>query len=164
MRAAPAGHGRRRSRESGQAVVEFALVVFPLLMIVAGIIQFGIGLNFWLDAQRIANQGARWAAVNCGQDARPPASYNPCDPALQTTLQNMALSNGLRSSTQVSICFPNGAVVGEPVTVKLTAPFDFVPIVGIGSFTLDAEATMRLERPPRTPSPPNLSPVEVGSC
>ena len=45
-------------------MVEFALVLFPLLIIVAGIIQFGIGLNYWLDMQRIANQGARWAAVN----------------------------------------------------------------------------------------------------
>ena len=45
-------------------MVEFALILFPLLMLVAGIIQFGIGLNYWLDMQRIANQGARWAAVN----------------------------------------------------------------------------------------------------
>ena len=40
-------------------MVEFALILFPLLLIVAGIIQFGIGLNYWLDMQRIANQGAR---------------------------------------------------------------------------------------------------------
>ena len=46
-------------------MVEFALILFPLLIIVAGIIQFGIALNYWLDMQRIANQGARWAAVNC---------------------------------------------------------------------------------------------------
>ena len=44
-------------------MVEFALILFPLLLIVAGIIQFGIALNYWLDMQRIANQGARWAAV-----------------------------------------------------------------------------------------------------
>ena len=52
------------ARESGQAMVEFALILFPLLLLVAGIIQFGIALNYWLDMQRIANQGARWAAVN----------------------------------------------------------------------------------------------------
>ena len=33
-------------------------------MIVVGVIQFGVALNFWLDMQRIANQGARWAVVN----------------------------------------------------------------------------------------------------
>ena len=40
---------RRRHDESGQAMVEFALILFPLLILVAGIIQFGIGLNYWLD-------------------------------------------------------------------------------------------------------------------
>jgi Flp pilus assembly protein TadG len=150
--------------ESGQAMVEFALVLIPFLMLVVGVIQFGIGLNFWLDAQRIANQGARWAAVNCGQDATPPTSPNPCDPNLQTTLVNMATSTGLKRSTQVSICFPSGPTVGNPVTVRLTAPFDFVPVIPIGSFTLKAEATMRIERPPRTPAPPNLSPTQVGTC
>ena len=59
----PAG-ADAHDRESGQAMVEFALILFPLLLLVAGIIQFGIGLNYWLDMQRIANQGARWAAVN----------------------------------------------------------------------------------------------------
>ena len=45
-------------------MVEFALILFPLLMVVAGIIYFGIGLNYWLDMNRVANQGARQAAVN----------------------------------------------------------------------------------------------------
>jgi len=58
------GARRRQDRESGQATVEFALILFPLLILVGGIIYFGIGLHYWLDAQRIANQGARWAAVN----------------------------------------------------------------------------------------------------
>src|SRR5687768_13441458 len=57
--AAPAAAGRERER--GQALVEFALIAPLFLMIVVGIIQFGIGLNYWLDLNRIANQGARWA-------------------------------------------------------------------------------------------------------
>ena len=61
---------RRKNNESGQAMVEFALILFPLLLIVVGVIQFGIGLNYWLDMQRIANQGARWASVNCGPAER----------------------------------------------------------------------------------------------
>ena len=55
---------RRRERESGQALVEFALILPLFLLIVVGIIQFGVALNFWLDMQRIANQGARWAVVD----------------------------------------------------------------------------------------------------
>ena len=40
---------RRQDPESGQATVEFALLLFPLLIVVGGIIYFGIGLNMWLD-------------------------------------------------------------------------------------------------------------------
>ena len=54
---------RRQDTESVQAIVEFALILVPLLLIVGGIIQFGIGLNL-VRQQRIANQGARWAVVN----------------------------------------------------------------------------------------------------
>ena len=72
---------RRKDRESGQAMVEFALILLPLLMLVAGIIQFGIGLNYWLDMQRLANQGARWAVVNawpgCPRTATPAAATHP---------------------------------------------------------------------------------------
>ena len=34
-------------------MVEFALILFPLLILVVGIIQFGIGLNYWLDLNRL---------------------------------------------------------------------------------------------------------------
>ena len=44
----------RRRNESGQAMVEFALILIPLLILVVGIIQFGIGLNYWLDMNRLA--------------------------------------------------------------------------------------------------------------
>ena len=43
---------------------------------------------------------------------------------------------------------PTGATIGDPVTVKLTSKFNFVPIVGLGEMDLDAIATMRIERIP----------------
>ena len=73
-----------RDRESGQATVEFALILVPLLIIVAGIIYFGIGLNYWLDMNKVANQGARWAAVNnwppqCDRTQTSCTSSTSCD-------------------------------------------------------------------------------------
>ena len=68
-------------RESGQATIEFALILVPLMMVVAGIILFGIGLNYWLDINRLSNQGARWAAVNaypgCGTPSGPLIRIQP---------------------------------------------------------------------------------------
>ena len=150
---------QKRNREGGQAMVEFALILFPLLILVAGIIQFGIALNYWLDMQRIANQGARWAAVNnwppdCQRSAATCTTTPPCDSLTRasTTLQNtlgcQILTSGLQDATTVEICYPNAGDkdTGNPVKVRLEAPFTFVPIFGIGTITLGADATMRLEQ------------------
>jgi hypothetical protein len=145
---------RRQDRESGQAMVEFALILFPLLLLVAGIIQFGIGLNYWLDMQRIANQGARWAAVNNWPPDCPAGStVGDCDgtpnPTLQTSLVNQALTQGLQDGVTVRICYPDGEdAQGHPVRVRLGASFDLLPILGVGSLPLRADATMRLEQQP----------------
>lgn len=147
-------------RESGQAITEFALIMFPLLMLVAGIIQFGIGLNYWLDMQRIANQGARWAVVNswpgCPRnEPGPPFTGSNCTgtSTLQAYLHDQALTQGLEQSVSVDVCWEDDGDAatldgnrGSPVKVRLETPFDFVPIVGVGTITLGAEATMRLER------------------
>jgi len=139
-----------RSRERGQAMVEFALLAPVFLLIVAGIIQFGVALNFWFDMQRVANQGARWAVVNCG----PPTS-TVCDPTLQTALENDVISFGNNPTVEICMEQLSGtsagmpeAAVGDPVTVRLTDTFEFVPIVGIGSITLRGSATMRIEQKP----------------
>ena len=100
----------RHTRESGQAMVEFALVLFPLLLLVAGIIQFGIALNYWLDMQRIANQGARWAAVNNWPPDCPRGSTSCASPnTLQQTLQRQMLAAGLQNNptTSVQLCYPD---------------------------------------------------------
>ncbi|MDQ3379922.1 MAG: pilus assembly protein [Actinomycetota bacterium] len=154
MRANASRGRRRRERESGQALVEFALILPLFLMIVVGIIQFGIGLNFWLDMQRIANQGARWAVVNeypgCPRTQLP---ATPCTPSLQEYLADEEVARG--ENMTVRICFPNGAsanTAGNPVKVKITQPLNFLSVVtfftpGSGlNIDLTAEATMRLEQ------------------
>jgi hypothetical protein len=141
----------RRDRESGQAMVEFALILFPLLILVTGIIQFGIALNYWLDMQRIANQGARWAAVN-NWPPNCPRGASSCTGAnsLQATLEDQILTTGLQSASTIEICYPSGdsEEVGDPVKVRIEAPFTFVPLLNIGTITLGADATMRLEQAP----------------
>lgn len=139
---------RRCDPERGQATVEFALILFPMLILVAGIIYFGIGLNYWLDMQRIANQGARWAAVNnwppdCPRGAASCGSPN----TLQESLTRQAIAGGLQSSVCVDVSFPTGSREGgEPVQVTLKAPFEFFWVTDVVPITLRADATMRLEQ------------------
>jgi len=148
---------RLRGSERGQATTEFALILLPLLIVVAGIVYFGIGLNYWLDMQRIANQGARWAAVNnwppeCLRSDATCTNTPACDAsprtqvALQNTLRCQAIADGLQDSVQVDVCYPLGTKeTGDPVRVKLTSDFTFF---FIDAFTVElvGEATMRLEQ------------------
>ena len=109
----------RADRETGQATVEFALILIPLLILVVGIIQFGIGLNFWLDKNRLANQGARFAVVNswpgCPRSEPVPLAGANCtgQNTLQATSASRSLSKGLKGSVTIDICYPDD---GDPTT------------------------------------------------
>lgn len=139
----------RRDRESGQALVEFALIAPLFLVLVVGIIQFGIGLNYWLDLNRIANQGARWAAVdkypNCSGATSDPECVTP---TLKQYLESEPISGGLQAV--VGICFDESAAgaVGEPVSVEAATRFQFLPILDLFEVTLRGKATMRIEQTP----------------
>ena len=144
----------RRSHERGQALVEFALIAPLFLLIVVGIIQFGIGLNYWLDLNRIANQGARWAVVNKypGCDGNP-TSAGCIDPTLEEHMEAQHTSGG--NDNDVSICFevpsplPSAtALVGQPVRVTAEHEFNFLAIMDLAPITLRGRATMRVEQPP----------------
>jgi hypothetical protein len=144
------GHAQKqaaRPHERGQALVEFALIAPLFLIIVVGIIQFGIGLNYWLDLNRIANQGARWAAVdkypNCNGV---PSSPGCVTPTLVSYLESEPVSGGLQPTA--AICFESTGTVGQPVTVRVETPFTFLPILDLGTVTLRGKATMRIEQVP----------------
>jgi Flp pilus assembly protein TadG len=138
--------------EDGQTMTEFAIVLVPLVLLIVGLVQVGVAVNFWQDQQRLANQGARFAIVNCNTAS----GNNVCTPSLEAFLESQTLSNG--NNPNATVCFrsksgPSGttAITGDPVSVRVEAPFSFVPIVPIGSVTLSAESTMRLERDPTHP-------------
>ena len=149
------GPGKWGRSDKGQVMVEFVLVAPLLFFVVGGIIQFALALNYWLDMQRIANQGARWAVVSryplpdgsmCPGSSQ--CSKVPEDPgSLQVSLREQAQSDGLQPA--IEICFPTGTgAPGNPVRVRLESDFTFVPILGIGTVTLGADAEMRIEQPP----------------
>jgi Flp pilus assembly protein TadG len=56
---------RKGSRQRGQSLVEFALVIPLFLVLVFGIIDFGLGLKSWITITNAAREGARFAAITC---------------------------------------------------------------------------------------------------
>ena len=136
--------------ERGQATTEFALILIPLLILVVGIIQFGIGLNYWLDMNRLSNQGARWAVVN----AYP--GCNDTDTTCAVTLQRYIACQRLPGALKptVTISFPGlSNAVGNPVRVKVESPYTFRAIMKLGTIQLAARTEMRIERAPVAPNP-----------
>jgi len=82
--------------EDGQAAVEFALVLPVLLMLVIGIIQFGLLFNKYITLTDAARSGAQTLAL--GRNLS-----DPCDPAIAQTL-GAASGIGLTAS-QVTLGF-----------------------------------------------------------
>ena len=158
-------HVRRRAGrdERGQAMVEFALIAPLFLMLVVGVIQFAVALNFWFDMQRLVNQGARAATVNCGaESATQPANLCLTDSGtadLERSLREQVISrgNGTKDPGAVEICYvppdtsvtsPTPATVGDAVRVTVKDRYRLQAIVGLAKIDLRARATMRLEQVP----------------
>ncbi len=134
-----------RRDEDGQAMTEFALIVGPFLLLAAGIIYFGIALNQWHDMHRLANQGARYAVVNNFPGCPRTGPESPCT---SPSLQEYIACSGQSLHPLVSVAFPAGGAKtkGSPVEVTVKTDFSFVPIIGVGTLTLTAKSSMRIEQ------------------
>lgn len=128
--------------ERGVAMVEFALIAPVLLLIVAGMLGFGRLLFYWVDANHLANEAARWAAV----DRNPYLATYPLPLSLQNYVANAATGE-FKNNLRVCLDFPAGGIpqIGQPVRVRVEKPFTFVPVVGL-SLTVKASSTQRIER------------------
>jgi hypothetical protein len=119
--------------EDGQGLVEFAFVLFPLLAILLGIVEFGLVWNRQNDAVHLANEAARLVAVNNVTCA---------------ALKGEANTNGVNAGT---ITLPaNPSAVGTTGTVSVSGiPIaDFISGLIPGGWlpkTVSGSASMRIE-------------------
>ena len=169
-RPAIAGSARRAhaADDSGAAAVEFALVVPLLLLIVFGIINFGILFSQQLTINNAVREGARRAVVG------DPASPRTCDAIISSVrnqLSGIALNpanvqikvtqNGFSNANACGVNFvsvnfnPNGSLVpckgSQPTNGSLvvearlvsTVPVSFPPFPT--TLTLTSKAVYRCE-------------------
>ena len=133
---------RRRLRgESGAAIVEFALILPFLVLIIILILDFGRAFNYWVSTTHLASEGARLAAVD-----------NAPGGDLQAYIRGKAGTKELREggsrwvSDPVEVCVAqdpgDGDEVGDPVTVRVTTTYHFLPIGSLGIDGLDDLADM----------------------
>jgi Flp pilus assembly pilin Flp len=138
---------RRGRGERGQAAVEFALVVPFICLLVLALVDFGKAVNYWLDANHLANEGARMAAV-LGNQPEPGGSLVSYIQGQAETSEFRNGSGSVTAPAQVCISFPNGRAIGKPVTVTVNAHYKWIPFIGAASFNISGSSTMRLEQLP----------------
>ena len=153
------GRARRTARdEGGQALVEFALVIPVLMLILLGILKFGILYNNYLQLTDAVRSGARQMSIERGQG-------DPCGDAAGALIASANLGSGLTvkitdsnpadSADIYTFAAPSGPGVGtcppiasgDAVTVAATYPCD-LNFMGINFFsgcTLKSSATERVE-------------------
>ena len=146
-------------REDGVAMTEFALIVPVFLLIVAGLLAFGRVFFYWIEANHMASETARWAVVD----------RNPYGPT--TLQQHAAQTSTVEFASDVKVCidFPGKtrttADLGDPVRVKIQKPFNFLPILNMGTITVRGTSTMRIERLANNGDPLNYSDLNnIGTC
>lgn len=129
---------RRRSRQLGQSLAEFAVVV-PIFLIVAfGIVDFSLGLKAWLTITNASREGARVLVVGetCSQ--------------VTTAADNVASSLHPQVAVTISPSTCTG-VTGDPMSVTVTYKYTSVTPLGhfaqllTGPITLSSTSTMRHE-------------------
>lgn len=134
----------RLRNDSGQAIVEFALVLPLLLLLMVGIFKFGVAFTNYLTLTDAARNGARQLAVDRGQ----------ATPCVDATNAANAAAGGLSGGITVTELFPApdtstcaSLVSGDEAEVTATYPCD-LSIMGIDfapGCTLSSTATERIE-------------------
>ena len=136
------------NNKNGAAAVEFALILPLLILVVFGIIEFGLLLYNQQVITNASREGAR-AGIVVGLD-RPGnehetishnTAFNYCSNHLVTFSDN---------PSPLSISPPptsGAAISGDDLTVTITYLYDFLILsnIGIGPITLDAKTIMKLE-------------------
>ena len=140
----PSACRSRPGSESGQAVVEFAMVVPILCVLVLVLVDFGKGMNYWLDLNHVASEGARKAAVNTFPTAGEYQTYML--DRLETSELKAGGTDSVPAAATVAICLPEGGDVGDPVTVQISVAYHWIPFIDHTDWQIRGTATMRLEQ------------------
>ena len=136
-------HTQKVGGESGQSIVEFAIIAPFLLFLLLAITQFGLAFHNYLAITDAARVGARAAAVN--------RTTNPCN-AARTAIQNTVSSTqwGVISS-RISCSPGTPGPSGSPYTISISYPVTIgLPgMFGLPAFNqtgaMNTSATERLE-------------------
>lgn len=123
--------------QSGQALVEFAIILPILILIIMGILQFGMMLNTYLTIENASREGARTGIVG-SSDAEIKNLITDISPTLDSRDLTVTIT-------------PQGASrqSGTTLTVKVSYNYKLtVPIISSifnNAIVLNGQTSMRIE-------------------
>lgn len=149
MRTVPSVRPRRG--EAAQSLVEFSLMLPVLLILVFGIIDFGMGLRAYISVSQATREGARYAAVGNAAGTFTAGGVGECNGSTNTTTVGKVCStlDGLKLSDiqSVSVTYPNGQAPGNSVHVSVSYSYHYItPIQGDCRILLGGEPARHPDR------------------
>jgi Flp pilus assembly protein TadG len=138
--------------ESGQALVEFALVLPVLLAGLLGILWFGRVMNYNEQATHLVNEAARYAAVGnvpVNSDGTMPASLGAWVRG-QAVGELQTAKGDVSGTPTVCLTYQSSTpVVGQFVQITMKFVWHWLPFFKLGtSTTVSQTVDMRLEAIP----------------
>lgn len=167
---------RKRTRpglrsERGQSFAEFTLILPIALVLTLGVVDLGKAISYWLDSGHLANEAARYAAVDqCPQNVASPLCSAAADGTIQDpntfapAIVGQAETPELQSRAHICIQDLNGTnwQMGDTIKVTVFSTYDFLHFLNLTSIVIHGHSTMRIEKtwnPQPTPATNNL-----GTC
>jgi hypothetical protein len=114
----------------GQSLVEFSLILPVLLIMVFGIIEFGMGIRSYISLTNATREGARFAAIG-----NPAGSFpSECNGTTTTTVigRTCVAVEGLNRAdiSDVSVEYPDGQGPGNSVIVSADYTYNYITPLG----------------------------------
>lgn len=134
----------RLTSDRGAAIVEFGIVAPLLLILLFGVVEFGLLFGKKLDVSQGAREGARLAAVNY-QATTSSSGATQASEIVAATCQRMEVA----TNSTVSIDTSAGTSVGDLITFTIESPAE--PVTGVfdpwlSARTLTSVVDVRLEQ------------------
>jgi Flp pilus assembly protein TadG len=129
------------ARDSGQATIEFGVMLMMLMTLVVSALEFGRAWNASTVVTQASREGARIAAVSCAVNAA-------CSSSVDTSVTNALTGLDVAAAHWTLSAGPYTS--GTPVTVHVdysitpVSPFVAALLPG-GVFAIASDTTMRLE-------------------
>ena len=123
-----------RETERGAALAEFTFVLPIFVILVFGIIQFGLALNRVQAYQAAAREGARVGSLESSSTGD-----------INSAVTNALVGFGVAPTVSISPGLCAGRP-GAPITVQVTAPYTIqIPLLPDTTVTLEGDGVFRCE-------------------